>query len=146
MELYPNKNGTVNDLLEEAKKQIELNEDSSHELRLLEVVSSKINYIITNDILLECLNATGTKSYRIEEIPKDQLKLEPNEFLLPVAHFQKESYHTFGVPFLLKAKNVSRFVFFDDFHFMFFNDIIERNICIDQGKDTEKARYTRKRI
>mgnify|MGYP002717012978 FL=1 len=107
MELYPNKNGTVNDLLEEAKKQIEFSEDSSRELRLLEVVSNKINYVITNDILLECLNATGTKSYRIEEIPKDQLKMEPNEFLLPVAHFQKESYHTFGVPFLLKVKNVS---------------------------------------
>ncbi|XP_075588798.1 ubiquitin-specific protease 7 isoform X5 [Dermatophagoides farinae] len=109
MELYPNKNGTVNDLLEEAKKQIEFSEDSSRELRLLEVVSSKINYVITNDILLECLNATGTKSYRIEEIPKDQLKMEPNEFLLPVAHFQKESYHTFGVPFLLKVKNKETF-------------------------------------
>src|SRR5690625_3010372 len=104
MELYPNKNGTVNDLLEEAKKQIELNDDSSAQLQLLELISFKINHIIPNDIILECLNPTGTKSYRIEEIPKDQLKLEPNEFLLPVAHFQKETYQTFGVPFLLKIK------------------------------------------
>src|SRR5699024_10854564 len=74
---------------------------------LLELISFKINHIIPNDIILECLNPTGTKSYRIEEIPKDQLKLEPNEFLLPVAHFQKETYQTFGVPFLLKIKNVS---------------------------------------
>lgn len=106
MELYPNKSGTVLDLIEEAKKQIDFNEDSSRQLRLLEIVSCKINHIIPNDIILECLNPAGTKGYRIEEIPKDQLKLEPNEFLLPVAHFQKEIYQTFGTPFLLKVKHV----------------------------------------
>lgn len=106
MELYPNKNGTVSDLIEEAKKQIEFSEDSSGELRLLDIVSCKINHVIPTDIILECLSTTGAKNYRIEEIPKDQLNLETNEFLLAIAHFQKESYHTFGVPFLLKVKHV----------------------------------------
>lgn len=96
------------DLLEEAKKKIDLSEESSGQFRLLEIVSCKINHIIPNDIILECLNPAGTKSYRVEEVPKDQAKLESNEFLLPVAHFQKESYQTFGVPFLLKVKNVSQ--------------------------------------
>ena len=107
MELYPNKSGTVQDLLEEAKKKIAPSEESSGQLRLLEILSCKINHIIPNDIILECLNPAGTKSYRIEEVPQDQAKLEPNEFFLAVAHFQKESYQTFGVPFLLKVKHVS---------------------------------------
>lgn len=106
-ELYPNKSGTVYDLLEEARLKVEPSEESSGQFRLLEIVSCKINHIIPSDIILECLNPAGTKSYRVEEVPKDQAKLEPNEFLLPVAHFQKESYQTFGVPFLLKVKNVS---------------------------------------
>lgn len=93
--------------MDEAKKQIEFSEDSAGQFRLLEIVSSRIQHIIPDDIILECLNPAGTKSYRIEEVPKDHAKLEPNEFLLPVAHFQKESYQTFGVPFLLKVKNVS---------------------------------------
>ena len=96
--------------MEEAKKIIDFTDDSARQFRLLEIVSCKINHIIPNDIILECLNPAGTKSYRIEEIPNDQAKLEPNEFLLPVAHFQKETYKTFGVPFLLKIKHVSLIV------------------------------------
>ncbi len=106
--MYPNKNGTVHDLLEEAKKQVEMNEEwGTGKLRLLEVTSYKINNTLPEDVLLECLNPTGSKSYRIEEIGKDELRLEPGEFLIPVAHFHKEAYQTFGVPFLLKLKNVS---------------------------------------
>jgi ubiquitin carboxyl-terminal hydrolase 7 len=40
-------------------------------------------------VLLECLNSAGTKTYRIEEIPKDELDLGEEEILVPVAHFQK---------------------------------------------------------
>jgi len=104
--LYPNKTGTVHDLIEEAKKQIEVNDDWSGKLRLLEVTSYKINQILPDDVLLECLNPSGSKTYRIEETPKDELRLEAGEFLVPVAHFHKEAYQTFGVPFLLKIKHV----------------------------------------
>ena len=48
----------------------------------------------------------STKSYRIEEIPKEEVTLRDNETLIPVAHFHKEVYSTFGVPFLLKIKQV----------------------------------------
>lgn len=106
MELYPDKAGTVGDLIQEAKAKIDFSEDSTRELRFLEVISFKIQHLLAVDIILECLNPTGTKSYRLDEIPKDQLVLEPNEFLLPVAHFNKEIYQTFGTPFLLKVKNV----------------------------------------
>lgn len=104
--LYPNKNGTVADLLAEAKKHVTESPDSSGVLRLLEISTYKITQIVQDDVLLECLNTNSSKTYRIEEIPKDELKLQNGEFLIPVAHFQKEIYQTFGTPFLLKLKPV----------------------------------------
>lgn len=97
----------MNNLLEEAKKQLEITEDGTEKLRLLEVSSYKIIQVLPEDVLLECLNPSGSKTYRIEEIPKEELKTEPGEFLVPVAHFHKEIYQTFGTPFLLKLKHVS---------------------------------------
>ena len=105
--LYPNKSGTVRDLLDEAKKQVEMMENGSGKLRLLEIVSLKIISSQPEDVLLDCLNAGGTKTYRVEEIPADEMVPSEDELLIPVAHFYKEVYSTFGTPFLLKIKNVS---------------------------------------
>lgn len=57
--------------------------------RLLEVISYKIFNVQKEDVILDCLNSAGTKTYRIEEIPKDEIDLSPDEILVPVAHFQK---------------------------------------------------------
>jgi hypothetical protein len=39
---------------------------------------------------LEMLNSTGTtRSLRIEEVPKEEMNLAPDETLIPVAHFHK---------------------------------------------------------
>lgn len=38
---------------------------------------------------LDNLSNTGTRSLRIEEIPKDELEIGDDELLIPVAHFQK---------------------------------------------------------
>ncbi|XP_053388715.1 ubiquitin carboxyl-terminal hydrolase 7-like [Mercenaria mercenaria] len=106
--LYPDKTGKVCDLLEEAKKQIELSE--SGKLRLLEVIGCKIYSLQLEDMSLEMLNSTGTtRSLRIEEIPKEEFSLAPDETLIPVAHFHKEVFSTFGVPFLLVIKNNEKF-------------------------------------
>ena len=43
----------------------------------------------------------GTKSYRLEEIPKEQDDLQEGDILVPVAHFNKEVFSTFGSPFLV---------------------------------------------
>ncbi|ESO84027.1 hypothetical protein LOTGIDRAFT_184079 [Lottia gigantea] len=105
--LYPNKTGRVSDLLEEAKKHVELDpENGSGKLRLLDIISYKILAVQKEFTTLDTFNpAAGTKTYRIEEIPKDEDELADDELLIPVAHFQKEIYSTFGVPFLLKVKN-----------------------------------------
>ncbi|KAK0051801.1 ubiquitin carboxyl-terminal hydrolase 7 [Biomphalaria pfeifferi] len=103
--LYPNKNGKVQDLLEEAKKQVELSESGSGKLRLLEIISYKILAVQKEDLALDHLVIGGTKTYRIEEIPADEVTMAADELLIPVAHFQKEMYQTFGIPFLLKIKD-----------------------------------------
>jgi ubiquitin carboxyl-terminal hydrolase 7 len=43
--------------------------------------------------------------FRIEEVPQDQLQVGPDEYLMPVAHFDKEPTRTFGVPFFIKITN-----------------------------------------
>jgi len=45
--------------------------------------------------------------YRVEEVPTDELELGENELLVPVNHFSKEVYSTFGTPFLIKIIHVS---------------------------------------
>jgi len=110
--LYPNKNGTVKNLLEEAAKQIEFCEDSTRKLRLLEVASHKIIPPLREDTPLEHLqcvsdsltNQSSQKLYRIEEIPRDEIVINENEVLVPVSHFSKEIYNSFGVPFYIKVK------------------------------------------
>jgi len=44
--------------------------------------------------------------YRVEEIPKNEMELNENELLVPVNHFSKEVYSTFGTPFLIKIVHV----------------------------------------
>lgn len=52
--LYPNKNGTVKTLIEEATKQVELNEDGTHQLRMVTIQGCKISPGPREDQLLEC--------------------------------------------------------------------------------------------
>lgn len=108
--LYPNKNGTVADLLEEARKQVTLTENGSAKLRLLEIISYKILCVQREDVPLDSLNVAGSKTFRIEEIPVDELHLADDEMLIPIAHFHKETFSTFGAPFLLKAKQGESFL------------------------------------
>lgn len=65
--------------------------------------------MLREEIGLDTLNQPGgvIKIYRIEEIPKDEIDLQEDEMLLPVAHFHKEIFSTFGIPFFLKIKHVS---------------------------------------
>ncbi|KAF8789210.1 ubiquitin carboxyl-terminal hydrolase 7-like isoform X2 [Argiope bruennichi] len=107
--LYPSKKGLVADLLEEAKKQVELSENGSGKLRLLEIINYKIFAVQREDMPLDSLANAGTKSFRIEEIPIDELEIADDELLIPVAHFQKEIFSNFGVPFLLKIKHKEPF-------------------------------------
>ena len=50
---------------------------------------------------MELFQGGTTKSYRLEEIPKDQEEMSDTDILVPVAHFSKEVFSTFGSPFLI---------------------------------------------
>lgn len=120
--LYPNKNGTVKTLLEEAAKQIEVSKDGvgSGQLRIVEINGNKIIPGPTEETLLEYLQSSGESSmanqkvYRIEEIPTEELDLDDDEMLIPVVHFFKDVYSTFGTPFYIKAKNGEIFANFKE--------------------------------
>ncbi|KRX28135.1 Ubiquitin carboxyl-terminal hydrolase 7 [Trichinella nelsoni] len=104
MIVYPSKYGTVQDLLNEVSAGIQFSEGSSKRLRLLQINSCRIVCTVQPDMVLEQMGFNHI--VRVEEIPPDQVVVDPkSEFLLPVAHFYKDCYQTFGTPFYLKVKN-----------------------------------------
>ncbi|KAF4527554.1 hypothetical protein B566_EDAN016060 [Ephemera danica] len=107
--LFPNKRGTVADLLEEAWKQVELSENGTGRLRLFEQSCYKIIYSPSDECPLEQINTTTHKTYRIEEVPHDEVILAKDEILVPVAHFSKDVYATFGTPIVVKVKHGESF-------------------------------------
>ncbi|ELK30388.1 Ubiquitin carboxyl-terminal hydrolase 7 [Myotis davidii] len=77
---------------------------------LLEIVSYKIIGVHQEDELLECLSPATSRTFRIEEIPLDQVDIDKeNEMLITVAHFHKEVFGTFGIPFLLRIHQTKGF-------------------------------------
>uniref|UniRef100_A0A2P2I3R0 Ubiquitin carboxyl-terminal hydrolase 7 n=1 Tax=Hirondellea gigas TaxID=1518452 RepID=A0A2P2I3R0_9CRUS len=129
--LYPNKNGTVADLLQEARKQIavmasggitvggpvpiitepvqqgsNINNSlaSNAKLRLVEISSFKITSVPSETMSLDTLTSAGTRTFRVEEVPAGEQPIADDEMLVPAAHFHKEAFSTFGTPFLMKIK------------------------------------------
>lgn len=49
------------------------------------------------------------KTYRIEEIPRDEVNLSEDELLIPVSHFYKDVFSAFGIPFYIKIKQGEQF-------------------------------------
>ncbi len=73
------------------------------------MISNKIYQEHKDETLLDQLNPAGTKTYRIEEIPADQLELSDNEMLVYTAHYHKDLFSTFGTPFVLRIKEGESF-------------------------------------
>ncbi|KFB47954.1 hypothetical protein ZHAS_00016021 [Anopheles sinensis] len=113
--LYPNKNGTVRDLLEEARKVIEFGEASTKQLRISELSKNRLSPGPADDTPLDQLhdyteNPFVQKSsignqimYRIEEVAEDEVALGESEMLVPVLHFTKDISSVFGIPFFIRA-------------------------------------------
>lgn len=92
--------GSVKNLLDEALKFVQ--PVDSCQLRLVEISSNKIQRIVPPASSLDALVTQPQRSYRLEEIPREELHEDKNSMLVPVMHFQKEAYTAFGVPFYLK--------------------------------------------
>jgi ubiquitin carboxyl-terminal hydrolase 7 len=114
----------VKELLSEARTDLlkenlitreQCDDESNFRLRLVEIVGSRVHRIFREDIQIETLEnaeSSKNKSYRVERILAEEMALATgtalgnpgSDYLLPIAHFNKEVYATFGAPFLLKVK------------------------------------------
>lgn len=135
--LYPNKSGTVKSLLDEAAKVVEFSENGTKRLRISEISGNKIQAGPPEDTQLHSLhsgndNVNSQKIYRLEEIPPDELEIGPNEMLIPVSHFYKEVYNTFGTPFFIKVSQ--------DEPFSSIKTRIQKKLNI-QDKEFEKFKF-----
>ncbi|KAH7702336.1 ubiquitin carboxyl-terminal hydrolase [Aphelenchoides avenae] len=108
--LFPEKNGTVQSILDEAKRDFKFSETGTGELRLVHCGSGASCYrvfsVIKNDISMAEVKAKYVQSafpqLRVEEIPADQKEVAKDEKLFPVAHYDKEPNRMHGIPFFLK--------------------------------------------
>ena len=75
----------------------------------MELNCNKVVAGAKEDMSLEALGVGSSKVFRIEEIPADELRLQDDEMLISCAHFHKEVFSTFGIPFLIKIKNAEPF-------------------------------------
>ncbi|CAN4119124.1 unnamed protein product [Withania somnifera] len=99
------KQSTVGDVINDLKKKVELSNPDA-ELRLLEVFYHKIYKIFPTSEKIENINDQYW-TLRAEEIPEEEKSLGPNDRLIHVYHFTKETaqnqmqIQNFGEPFLL---------------------------------------------
>ncbi|EYB93157.1 hypothetical protein Y032_0185g1022 [Ancylostoma ceylanicum] len=111
--IFPEKTGTVRDILEEARREFKFAPNGTGKLRLVYVGQSSQSmraYMIFKEetSVMEVFQKTMTPSMymgRVEEVPQDQLVVRSNEYLVPIAHFDKDPGRMFGVPFFLKVSN-----------------------------------------
>uniref|UniRef100_A0A1I7WX00 ubiquitinyl hydrolase 1 n=1 Tax=Heterorhabditis bacteriophora TaxID=37862 RepID=A0A1I7WX00_HETBA len=109
--IFPERTGTVANIIEEAKREFKFSEYGTGKLRLVYVGQSghtlRVYQVFKDDVsVMEVFQKTMTPSMymgRVEEIPDDQLVVRSNEYLVPIAHFDKEPGRMFGVPFFLKV-------------------------------------------
>ncbi|XP_041999988.1 ubiquitin C-terminal hydrolase 12-like isoform X1 [Salvia splendens] len=98
------KQSTVGDVINDLKSKVELSHPDA-ELRLLEVFYHKIYKIFPLQEKIENINDQYW-TLRAEEIPEEEKNLGPNDRLIHVYHFMKDTaqnqqVHNFGDPFFL---------------------------------------------
>uniref|UniRef100_A0A914UII7 ubiquitinyl hydrolase 1 n=1 Tax=Plectus sambesii TaxID=2011161 RepID=A0A914UII7_9BILA len=115
--VFPDKTGSVKTILDEVRKQVQLAEGGSGQLRMVFAGQSphtlRVYSVLSTELsVTECAHKFANTSYtgRVEEIPLDQVSINTaTEYLLPVGHFDKEPTRIFGVPFFIKVKQGESF-------------------------------------
>eukprot|EP00003_Mantamonas_plastica_P012326 TRINITY_DN2224_c0_g1_i30.p1 TRINITY_DN2224_c0_g1~~TRINITY_DN2224_c0_g1_i30.p1 ORF type:complete len:1001 (-),score=396.75 TRINITY_DN2224_c0_g1_i30:177-3179(-) len=95
------KDAKIEQLLEKVKENVELSENGSGKLRLLEVWHSKITKIMQPSDPIYLINDYA--SWRVEEIPKEEDEMTEDDLLVRVQHVQKDHplLRLFGDPFFM---------------------------------------------
>jgi len=74
----------------------------SGQYRLVEVFNNRISKVYFKEEPIKSLNDYA--HFYIEEIPLDHVKISEGDQLVNVFHFHKDSYNSFGLPFLFLVK------------------------------------------
>uniref|UniRef100_A0A914H2D2 Ubiquitin carboxyl-terminal hydrolase 7 n=1 Tax=Globodera rostochiensis TaxID=31243 RepID=A0A914H2D2_GLORO len=108
MSIFVEKNASVQTLLDEARKEFKFADHGTNVLRLVHASADgtfRVYQVLKNDMLYRDIQSRSSVMLRIEEVPKDQLEVGQDEYLMPVAHFDREPNRTFGVPFFIKISS-----------------------------------------
>lgn len=108
--MFPEKNGTAQSILDEAKRDFKFSENGTGQLRLVHVGTGSNCHRVFQEIKRDMSMAEIRAKYtgntfmqlRVEEVPADQLEQARDERLFPVAHYDKEPNRMHGIPFFLK--------------------------------------------
>eukprot|EP00794_Sanderia_malayensis_P008888 gene8888-9838_t len=102
LNLFVDKDGSVSHLFKEARRHIDSITD---DLRLLEIVSNKVYRVVPEDQPLDQLVPQSQRTYRLEPLSDEDLSPQKDSVMVHVAHYSKEVYNTFGVPFIFSLKD-----------------------------------------
>ncbi|CAI5451501.1 unnamed protein product [Caenorhabditis angaria] len=110
MTIFPPKDGTVANILEEASRYFKFAPNGTRKLRLVQVGTTpnfhRVYQIYTDNIPLVDIQSKYLYKCRVEEIPEDELECSPGEFYCPVVHFDRDpTSRLFGTSFIIKVKN-----------------------------------------
>ncbi|CAG8517017.1 2181_t:CDS:10 [Diversispora eburnea] len=99
------KTALVNEIIEAILQKVTLS-IPNNKIRLYEVMNHKIQKEYTGTESIDRIHEFVT--LYAEEIPEEELKAEPNDKIIQVYHFTKESLRTHGIPFKFVIKAVIR--------------------------------------
>ncbi|CAB3397673.1 unnamed protein product [Caenorhabditis bovis] len=109
MTIFPLKDGTVADMIEEAKRYFNFSENGTGKLRMVQVGVNphycRVHQICPESQTISEIEQKYIHKTRVEEIPADELEVGHGEFFLPVVHFDREPTRLFGTSFVIKVKN-----------------------------------------
>lgn len=104
VEVLVSRNGTVAELLEALQKKANLDDETTHDLRILEVHSGKIYKELREDSNVAAINEYST--LYAEKTPEEELNVEEDERVIGAFNFDREPSRTHGVPFKFIVKPV----------------------------------------
>lgn len=105
VEVLVSRNGNVAELLEALQKKANLDDETTRDLRILEVHSGKVYKELREDSNVAAINEYST--LYAEKIPAEELNLENDDRVIGAFNFDRELTRTHGVPFKFVVKQVS---------------------------------------
>ncbi|KAJ5665218.1 Ubiquitin carboxyl-terminal hydrolase 21 [Penicillium maclennaniae] len=102
VEVLVARNGNVAEILSELQTKANLNDETAHDLRLLEVMGGKIKQELRDDYSVTNINDYST--LYAERTPAEELNKDDEDRIISAFNFDREPSRTHGVPFKFVVK------------------------------------------